>query len=217
EALRLRRDDHALADLGRARGREPLRALDLDEAQPARAERLLAVGRAELRNVDPRFGRRAQHGRALRHGHGFTVDRERDQTLRLALRRAEIPGSSIRFECCTHATSPMARRSASRARKSSGKWARMLKTGYGAMPPSAHSEPAIIVSQSSRSSVRFAVSLTPPRIRSMTSTPRTAPIRHGVHLPQDSIAQNSIAKRACWPMSTVSSNTTIPPRPIIAP
>ncbi len=32
------------------------------------------------------------------------------------------------------------------------------------------------------------------RIRSITSTPRVAPIRHGVHLPQDSTAQNSMRK-----------------------
>ena len=37
--------------------------------------------------------------------------------------------------------------------------------------------------------------------------------RHGVHLPQDSTAQNSIAKRACFAMSTLSSNT-MPPWPI---
>src|SRR5690606_13800235 len=132
--------------------------LDLDEAQPARAERLLAVRRAELRDIDAGLGRRAQHRRAFRHRHGLTVDRQRDLTLRLSLRRAEIPRPSIRFECCTHATSPTARRSEPRARKSSGKWSKMLMTGYGAMPPSAHSEPATIVSQSSRSSVRFAAS-----------------------------------------------------------
>ncbi len=51
-------------------------------------------------------------------------------------------------------------------------------------------------------------------MRSMVSTPRVEPIRHGVHLPQDSIAQNSIANRACFAMSTVSSNTTTPPWPI---
>ena len=48
----------------------------------------------------------------------------------------------------------------------------------------------------------------------MVSTPRVEPIRHGVHLPQDSTAQNSIAKRACFAMSTLSSNTTMPPWPI---
>ena len=31
----------------------------------------------------------------------------------------------------------------------------------------------------------------------MTSTPRVEPILHGVHLPQDSMAQNSMANRAC--------------------
>ena len=35
----------------------------------------------------------------------------------------------------------------------------------------------------------------PLAMRSTVSTPRTAPIRQGVHLPQDSMAQNSIAKR----------------------
>ena len=38
-----------------------------------------------------------------------------------------------------------------------------------------------------------------------------------VHLPHDSCAQNAIANRACSPMSTVSSNTTIPPCPTMAP
>ena len=51
----------------------------------------------------------------------------------------------------------------------------------------------------------------------MTSTPRVDPMRHGVHLPHDSLAQNSIAKRAIAEQSTVSSNTTTPPWPTIAP
>ena len=51
-------------------------------------------------------------------------------------------------------------------------------------------------------------------ILSITSMPRTEPMRHGVHLPQDSAAQNSMAKRAWRAMSTVSSNTTTPPWPI---
>jgi hypothetical protein len=54
-------------------------------------------------------------------------------------------------------------------------------------------------------------------ILSMVSRPRTAPTRHGVHLPHDSSAQNSIANRAIRAMSTVSSNTTMPPWPTIAP
>ena len=39
-------------------------------------------------------------------------------------------------------------------------------------------------------------------MRSITSTPRVEPMRQGVHLPQDSMAQNSKAKRACFSMST---------------
>src|SRR5690606_24367884 len=150
EALRLRRDDHALADFRRARCGQALRTLDLDEAQPARAERLEAVGRAELRDVDAGLGRGAQHRRAFGHGHGYAVDRQRDLALRFTLRRAEISGAPVRLECCTHATSPTARCLGPRALNASGKWSRMLITGYGAMPPSAHSEPATIVSHSSR-------------------------------------------------------------------
>jgi hypothetical protein len=48
----------------------------------------------------------------------------------------------------------------------------------------------------------------------MVSTPRVEPMRQGVHLPQDSMAQNSMAKRACSSMSTLSSKTTMPPWPI---
>ena len=40
----------------------------------------------------------------------------------------------------------------------------------------------------------FSGTRSPARILSMVSTPRVEPIRQGVHLPQDSIAQNSIAK-----------------------
>ncbi len=50
----------------------------------------------------------------------------------------------------------------------------------------------------------------------MTSTPRVEPTRQGVHLPHDSLAQNSIANRAIAPASMVSSKTTIPPWPTMA-
>jgi hypothetical protein len=52
-------------------------------------------------------------------------------------------------------------------------------------------------------------------MRSITSIPRVEPIRHGVHFPQLSMAQNSMAKRACLARSAVSSNTTMPPCPPI--
>ena len=86
--------------------------------------------------------------------------------------------------------------------------------GYGVNPPSAHSEPNFIVSQRSSSTTMFSARSSPATIRSITSTPRVEPMRQGVHLPQDSMAQNSMAKRACFAMSTVSSKTTMPPWPI---
>ena len=81
----------------------------------------------------------------------------------------------------------------------------------------AQSEPSTMVWQRSSSRMRFLSRSMPAMMRSITSTPRIAPMRQGVHLPQDSMAQNSIAKRACFAMSTVSSNTTMPPWPTIAP
>ena len=92
-----------------------------------------------------------------------------------------------------------------------------LRTGIGVSPPIAHSEPSVISSHRSSSSTRFSSRSSPAMIWSITSTPRTEPTRHGVHLPHDSSAQNSIANRACWAMSTVSSKTTMPPWPTIAP
>ncbi|MNR68643.1 hypothetical protein D3C85_1933210 [compost metagenome] len=61
------------------------------------------------------------------------------------------------------------------------------------MPPIAQSEPLSMVSQRSRASATCFTGCSPAMIRSMTSTPRVEPMRHGVHLPQDSIAQNSMA------------------------
>src|SRR5208282_1079316 len=100
------------------------------------------------------------------------------------------------------------------APKSSGKWISALITGYGVKPPSAHSDPNFKVLQRSSSSAVLAARFSLRMIRSITSMPRVEPTRHGVHLPQDSMAQNSMAKRACFAISTVSSNTTMPPWPI---
>ncbi len=102
DLLVLRRDLHALTRLGRARGREALRARDLDEAEAARAERLQAVRRAELRDVDAGERGGAQHRRALGDRHVDAVDRERDRLGGLARRSAEVGGSSVGFEYGTH-------------------------------------------------------------------------------------------------------------------
>ena len=43
------------------------------------------------------------------------------------------------------------------------------------------------------------------------------PARQGMHLPQDSVMQNSMKKRATLTMHEVSSMTIMPPEPIIDP
>ncbi len=77
----------------------------------------------------------------------------------------------------------------------------------------AQSEASVIVSHRSSSTAKFLAGSMPATMRSITSMPRTAPMRQGVHLPQLSVAQNSKAKRACCAKSTVSSNSTTPPWP----
>ena len=52
----------------------PLRAFDLDQAQPARAERGHVVGGAELGDVAADLGRRAHHAGAGGHGDLAPVD-----------------------------------------------------------------------------------------------------------------------------------------------
>ncbi len=102
-------------------------------------------------------------------------------------------------------------RGSRRPLKSSGKWVSADMTGKGAKPPSAQSEPHFIVLQRS---VRIAIPVSSPwAMRSMVSTPRIEPMRQGVHLPQLSTAQNSMAKRASFSMSAVSSKTVMPAWP----
>ena len=88
---------------------------------------------------------------------------------------------------------------------------------HGREPPSAQSEPSVITSQRSRKSSTFFWRSIPATILSTVSAPRVEPTRQGVHLPQLSLAQKWKAKRAWRAMSTVSSNTTMPPWPSIPP
>ncbi len=88
DALVLRRDLHAGAGLGGARRGQTLHAFDLDEAQAARAERLEAVGGAELRDVGAGERGGAQDGGTHGNRHVDAVDRERDLLGRFARRRS---------------------------------------------------------------------------------------------------------------------------------
>jgi len=80
-----------------------------------------------------------------------------------------------------------------RLRKSPGKCSSALMTGNGAMPPMPHSVPCRRISHSTASRASAAVPPRPAAMASSSSRPRTAPTRQGVHLPQFSCAQNSMA------------------------
>ena len=86
----LRADDHAVFGRRRARGGRAATALDLDEAQAARAKRLERIRRAELGDFGARAHGRRHDGRSLRHAHALAVDDERDDLFREADRRAGV-------------------------------------------------------------------------------------------------------------------------------
>src|SRR5579862_726418 len=211
EPLGLGRHDHAGRDRSGAGGGRAGPAGDLDEAQPAGSEGGDRVRRAQFRHLDPGVHRGAHDRGAFRHRDRLAVDRERDRPGGgLDRRRAEIDLVNQRHEASPYSAAT----GTIRPRKSSGKWRTALITGYGVKPPKAQSDPNFKVLHRSSSSARLDPTRSPFRIRSITSTPRVEPMRQGVHLPQDSMAQNSIAKRACRAMSTVSSKITTPPWPI---
>ncbi len=90
EIAGLRANLHAVFDGRRARGRVALAALDLDQAQAAGAERLQAVGRAELGNVDARLPGGAHDAGAGAHSSGQAVYLDPDGVRAGGCRRAEI-------------------------------------------------------------------------------------------------------------------------------
>src|SRR6478736_8724640 len=202
---------HAFGDWRGAGGRRSGAALDLDQAKPAGAEGLDHVGGAELRDLPAELDGHAHDGGAIRNRDRHAVDGERHRLLCFGTRGAEIDFVNQRHLRGPHSA---ASRRFGEAPKSSGKWVSALITGYGVKPPSAHSEPNFMVLHKSSSTVMFLARSSSAMILSTSSTPRADPMRQGVHLPQDSIAQNSMAKRAWRPMFTVSSNTTMPPWPI---
>src|SRR5437588_12031169 len=147
--FRSRADLHPRGHGGGARGGVALAALDLHQAQPAGAERLEGVGRAQLRHLDPGERRGAHDRGPFRDRDRMAVDLDRDgagavhglwSAEVLVIYRVHIPPRSPYF---------------ARPRKSSRKCLSALCTGHGAMPPSPHSDPCPLVPHSSSSSRTF--------------------------------------------------------------
>ncbi len=108
---------HARLDRRRARGRVTLATLNLDQAKPARAKRLEAVSRAELRDIDARFASGPQDGGARSDGRRQTVDFDLHGLRVTACGRAQVNLSRL-----VHRSSP-------EDAKSSAKCFRTLLTG----------------------------------------------------------------------------------------
>ena len=169
-------------DRRRARGRIAAAAFDLDEAQAARAERLqLSVAQS--------FGICVPTSAAARMTDvpAGTVTAAPSISSVTSCRLPDCrAGRAERHVVDANACAlPSANASFS---KSSGKCFRALSTGYGRQAAqraqrAVHHRLAQLVEQLEvrRRGRRAAM------IRSMTSTPRVEPMRHGVHLPHDSI------------------------------
>src|SRR3974390_3486280 len=96
EPLRLRVNDHAFADRGRARGRRPWTARDLHKTKTARSEGVQHVRRTKLWNMGAPNCRSPQDGRVFGDGDSFTVDGQRNRLLRARGRRAVV---SLGYHC----------------------------------------------------------------------------------------------------------------------
>src|ERR1019366_143280 len=100
---------------------------------------------------------------------------------------------------------------------SSRKYFSVVTTGLGALCPSPHKLVWRTSSQSSSSSVTSAGVASPAVIFSRMPCSCWVPARHGMHLPQDSLMQNSMKYLATSTMQDVSSMTIMPPEPMMEP
>ena len=82
--------DHAVLARGGARGGGALSPVDIDDAEPAGAEGIEAVGGAQLRDGNPGLGRGSHHGGTGWDCHLDAVDVEADGGVAHARGRAEV-------------------------------------------------------------------------------------------------------------------------------
>src|ERR1039457_4067685 len=100
---------------------------------------------------------------------------------------------------------------------SSRKYFSVVTMGLGALCPSPHRLVLRTSSQSSSSSATSAGAASPAVIFSRMPCICCVPARHGMHLPQDSLMQNSMKYLATSTMQDVSSMTIMPPEPMMEP
>src|SRR4051812_12831015 len=172
----------------------------------------------ESRNVDVVFARYFQDGLAAASADLMPIDFERFDFERCFCHASTSAGSGSAAGVPTMLQTPAGQRLCRMcSRYSFLKYFSVLSTGFGAVCPRPHRLVSFTVSQSSISSSRSSMVPVPAQIRVRSVCICAVPARHGMHLPHDSVMQNSMKNRATLTMQDVSSMTIMPPEPIIAP
>lgn len=123
----LRPHDHAVRDRRGARRRIAVAAIDLDQAEAARAESLERVGCAQFGNSRAEQRRGAHDRRPLGHRQILPVDPERHHRRRR--RRNRLGAEILLADPCHGRYSAAAEEMGAAAPKSCGKWSSALSTG----------------------------------------------------------------------------------------
>ena len=191
------RDLHPRLD-GRGAGRgEALAALDLDQAEAAASRRPPGCRSRRASESRCRRCRGAHHRGAFGHRDRHAVDRQSDQlhawrprpACRSRGRRIAVMGMAPSL---TRPADGESRRRQAEILREMLERAQHRERRH----PAQRAQRAVQHRVAQVAEQRAACAVTsrgPAMIRSITSTPRIEPMRQGVHLPQDSMAQNSIA------------------------
>ena len=198
DPLGVRAHLHAGLDRARAGGHEHARALDLDDAHPARVHRREVLGVAQRRRVHARGAAGVQDRRALGH-----ADRSRRRSRGRSVRGGGSSGTALM-------RSPPAEQ-AERARSPTGPRSRPSGRARRSRRPASRRD----VLRAGRARRPTSRTCGPRTSRCSASSWRTVPTRQGTHWPQDSSRKNRAIRRTRSTRSTDSSNTMITPEPSV--
>src|SRR6185437_2293813 len=206
---------HALVNGGHAGRKQLVAALHLHNAEAASAHVRQPFNMTERRNVDPVFAGHIEDRLPARGAYFLAVDHKSFYFRGIAHAITSTAGSTAP---ASMVQTPAGQRLCTMCSMySSRKYLSVLSTGLGAVWPSPHRLVLFTVSQSCSSMSRSSSVAVPLQIRVSRVCICAVPARHGMHLPHDSVIQNSTKKRATLTMQEVSSMTIMPPEPMIDP
>src|ERR1019366_7241702 len=215
EALRIDSDFHALRHTRDAGRQQLVDALDFDNAQAASAGVRETGEIAQRGDEDIVLTGDFENGLIFAGADLAAIDGQRldaDGSAR-AHRVTSAPlASSVVLQVPAGQPSPV-----TWASYSSRKYFSVVTMGLGAFCPSPQSAVLRTSSHSSSSSATSAGVASPAVIFSRMPCICWVPARHGMHLAQDSLMQNSMKYLATSTMQDVSSMTIMPPEPMMEP